>query len=210
MPLHRTSALAGQLSIALSVLMTLLFAFLAYAVTTEAAMPLDLAIRGAVHTLASPPLTLAMRAVTQLGSAPFLVSFALLLIWRFAMTGRNAAIAPLIVAMIGGETLETVLKLAFHRVRPEAFFGIAEPVTYSFPSGHAIMSLVFYGTAAVLLTAGATAARKTAAGALTALFVAAIGFSRIYLGVHYPSDVAAGYAAGLGWLAAVTAWARMR
>jgi undecaprenyl-diphosphatase len=109
----------------------------------------------------------------------------------------------LAITMLGVAALNVALKFAFHRPRPVAFFG-ATPSSYSFPSGHALGSLCFYGILAAIL-----AARVRGRGAKFCVWIAAlfligmIGFSRIYLGVHYPSDVIAGYCAATVWVGAV-------
>jgi len=95
---------------------------------------------------------------------------------------------------LGAELLSQFLKLGFHRARPEPFFGLATPASYSFPSGHAMVGTVFYLTLAVLTT------RRPIIRAGTVVFVGLIGYSRIYMGVHYPTDVLAGYAAAVVWL----------
>jgi len=116
---------------------------------------------------------------------------------------------------LGGEGLNQILKHLFARSRPEAFFGYTLPSSYSFPSGHAVVSCCFYGALAAILTRRMeSGAKKLAIWAVAALMAALIGFSRIYLGVHYPSDVLAGYAAAIVWVSAVRAgygfWLRRR
>jgi membrane-associated phospholipid phosphatase len=109
----------------------------------------------------------------------------------------------LAITMLGVAALDVSLKHAFHRPRPIAFFGTS-PSSYSFPSGHAFGSLCFYGVLAAILAARVR--RRVAKFCLwiaAALLIGMIGFSRIYLGVHYPSDVIAGYLAGAVWVAAV-------
>ncbi|HJT90229.1 MAG TPA: phosphatase PAP2 family protein, partial [Bryobacteraceae bacterium] len=112
----------------------------------------------------------------------------------------------LVICALGGQALDEILKLEFRRPRPEAFFGYPEPGSYSFPSGHSVASCCFYGVLAAILTARMrSGARKAGVWTAAGFLVAAIGFSRIYLGVHYPTDVIAGYAAGVVWVAAVRA-----
>jgi len=100
--------------------------------------------------------------------------------------------------MAGALVLEIWLKLAFHRARPAAFLGLASPDSYSFPSGHALYAMCLY-SALASITAGRRMLAWTAAG----LMIALIGFSRIYLGVHYPSDVLAGWSIGWFWTRSV-------
>ena len=98
------------------------------------------------------------------------------------------------------------LKRLIHCARPEPFFG-AEPSSYSFPSGHALYSLSFYGVIAVAFAAHAPPGlARIAIGAAAGLLVVGIGFSRVYLGVHYPSDVVAGYLAATFVVGAVFAF----
>jgi len=112
--------------------------------------------------------------------------------------------------MVGMAALDITLKLAFHRPRPLAYFG-PTPTTYSFPSGHAMGSVCFYGVLAAIL-----AARASGRGAKWGIWMGAvlliglIGYSRIYLGVHYPSDVIAGYCAGAVWVGAVGFLSKIR
>jgi undecaprenyl-diphosphatase len=110
----------------------------------------------------------------------------------------DAAFLPVVLG--GAELLNLILKLSFHRPRPE--FAFVHLDTYSFPSGHAMISMAAYGALAYLVWGrvhGAQARVVLLAG--TTLFVVLIGFSRLYLGVHYLSDVLAGIAGGAFWLA---------
>jgi len=100
--------------------------------------------------------------------------------------------------MAGAIVLESGLKFFFQRARPEVFFG-SLPSSYSFPSGHALLSLCFYAGLAVLLPADWGAPMRILIWLATALLVLGIGLSRIYLGVHHPTDVIGGYLAALFW-----------
>jgi undecaprenyl-diphosphatase len=183
-----------------------LFAWLAGKVMHGESLRFDQLVRDGIHSWASPQLTYAMRGVTQLGAPWFLIAVGAILIWRLAAIGRKRAAILLVVAAIGGEALDGLLKLAFHRQRPEAFFGYPPPSNYSFPSGHAVSACCFYGVLAAILTARIRSRWKQAAvWVVAALLAGWIGVSRIYLGVHYPSDVMAGYAAGIVWVAALRA-----
>jgi undecaprenyl-diphosphatase len=173
----------------------------------------DAAARQAIPSFASPWLTRAMIAFTLAGSTFFLIPAGGLAVWRLAAAGRKRAAALLVISVLGGEALDQFLKLLFHRPRPAPFFGFPEPVTYSFPSGHAITACSFYLVLAAILSARLRSGIATAAlWTLAAMLAGAIGFCRVYLGVHYPSDVIAGYAAAVIWLAALerayAAWRR--
>jgi undecaprenyl-diphosphatase len=106
--------------------------------------------------------------------------------------------------MAGAVILNFVLKTSFARTRPLPFFDTPLPSSYSFPSGHALFALCFYGVLAWLIAAGIRSqALRISIWTVAVLLVLLIGLSRIYLGVHYPSDVIAGYAASIVWIVAV-------
>jgi undecaprenyl-diphosphatase len=192
-----------------------LFGWLARDVLRNQTIRFDAAVRDAVHSLASPGLTAFFRTVTWLGSELFLVPFGALVVWRLAAAGRRHAAVLLVLAAAGGEVLDQILKLAFHRGRPASFFGYPLPESYSFPSGHSMVSVCFFGVLAALLTVRMESrARRAAVWAAAAVLALIVGLSRVYLGVHYPSDVAAGYCAAIIWVATVRAgyvmWLRRR
>jgi len=180
----------------------LFFTLLARWVLSGASMPFDTAIRAAVHAWASPPLTAVMLAITSLGAQFSMVPLGAILVWHWAATGRRRLALHFAVLSLSAELLSQLLKLAFARPRPPVFFRLSPAETYSFPSGHAFVATVFYGLAAMVFLAGEPSRRKRAAIAAAAWLASlAIGFSRIYLGYHYPSDVLGGWAAAIAWLA---------
>jgi undecaprenyl-diphosphatase len=178
----------------------ILFGVLAALVLGGFSVPLDTAIRAALHRWASGDLTQLALLFTFVGSAwvwaPATVAASALL---FIAARRQAAITTF-ACMAGAVVLDNGLKFAFHRARPIGFF-VADPRTYSFPSGHALFAACFYGALATVLSAHLrNAAARTALWAAAIFVVICIGWSRIYLGVHYPSDVLAGYLAGAAWV----------
>jgi undecaprenyl-diphosphatase len=178
------------------------FLWLAVLVETGRTASFDATIRDAVHACARPAITFALRAATFIGSGevlwPLGVVVAIWLVW----TGRRREAARFALTVLGADLADEVLKLVFHRHRPEAWFGFPLPESYSFPSGHSFLSSVFYFMLATLVMRPEwTAWTRGAAYAATLLFVLSVGFSRIYLGVHYPSDVLGGFMAGAAWLA---------
>jgi undecaprenyl-diphosphatase len=174
------------------------FAWLAIEVAGGNTMGFDMAVRDAVHRWASPTLTHAMRGVTRLGEAWFLIPLGLLLAAILVRRGRTRSAIALASAAVGAEVWVQMLKAIVQRVRPDAFFGLPQPENYSFPSGHAMTSACFYGALAAILAAGSARKAVYWAGGVAAPLL--IGFSRVYLGVHYPTDVLAGYAAAIVWL----------
>jgi undecaprenyl-diphosphatase len=184
----------------------ILFTWLALDVTRGDAMRLDMSIRNAVHARSSPAVTILMRGMSLVGSEVVLAPLGVILAWWLVAAKRRRAAVVFGVAALGGEAIDQILKLLFDRPRPEPFFGFAAPVTHSFPSGHAMVSCCFFGVLAVILAARQPSrARRIAIFAVAALLVASIGFSRVYLGFHYPTDVLGGYAAAVIWLAGVRA-----
>lgn len=160
--------------------------------------------RAAVHQLASPAMTIVMRAVSFLGSTLFLTIATGVVIVGFALRkwGREAKLFAL--TMIGAALLNISLKLAFRRPRPVPFFDLTAPESYSFPSGHSLTSCVFFGALAAMLTARMKSKRvRIVVWIVSSTMFLLIGFSRIYLGVHYTTDVIAGFAAALIWILVV-------
>ncbi len=142
----------------------------------------------------------AMRDITSLGSAPVLALFVLAVAGSLVVRRQLHALALLIVATIGGEGLNLLLKDYFDRPRPDVALHLANVSSPSFPSGHAMESAVIYFTLAALLARLVEPRRlKLYFLGLAALFSFLVGLSRVYLGVHYPSDVLAGWTAGLAW-----------
>jgi membrane-associated phospholipid phosphatase len=162
---------------------------------------IDRAVIWLVHTFATPAADKAMIVITALGSGVIYAVFApLTLGWLLWLRRRREAVT-LAVCLGGAATLNFLLKHLFERARPD-LFKIITAAGYSFPSGHAMVSLCFYGMVAYLLCRRLRRLPAQIAGySLAAVLVAIIGFSRIYLGVHYPSDVLGGYLAGGTWLA---------
>jgi undecaprenyl-diphosphatase len=179
----------------------LLFAWLASRIVDGGAPRFDATVREAVYQHASPPLTIAMRGFSFIGEPAFLLPVGFLIVAAPLRGGRARMVVLFLVTVGGAELLEQALKFGFHRAHPAPFFGLAQPGGYSFPSGHALVSLCFFSVVAYV-AARHTSSRlvRSTAWAAAALVSALIGLSRIYLGVHYPSDVLAGFAAGVCWL----------
>ncbi len=173
----------------------LVFGAMAYPLVRGEAIGFDLPVRAAIHGWASPVLTTVMRLITTLGSEYFLLPLAAILVWRFEKRGARPAAYLLVAGSLSAEAVLQLLKALIHRARPELFFGLVPAETYSFPSGHAFVPAVFFGILAGILATGAR--WRAAVVALAAL----LGFSRVYLGYHYPSDVIAGWALAVVWLA---------
>lgn len=171
----------------------------------------DEAVRSFVHRFAAPALTSLMQSASFLGSTIFLTISGSGVFVLFWLLKRRQAATLFAVTMFGSSILLFTLKTVFHRTRPEPFFDGLLPASYSFPSGHSLLSLCFYGALAAIITARIERRWLTAIIWISAVFlIALIGLSRIYLGVHYPSDVLAGYAAAFVWVTAVASADRFR
>ena len=190
-------------SLGLSIASLVLFSWLADEVLRKHTDRFDDTVRSVVHDYASPGLTTLMRVVTNLGDWQVVMTATLCLFAYLWYRRDHTHILVALVTMTGAGILDASLKLAFHRTRPDPFFA-PKPSTYSFPSGHALISLCFYGLVAGTLAHDMPAKwQRVLTWSLAALLVAMIGLSRVYLGVHWPSDVIAGYAAALIWMGAV-------
>ena len=164
----------------------------------------DDATRAAVHQLASPLVTAIMRGFSFVGLTIALSAGTIFVVIRFAMRKWKREAILFALTMIGAGLLNITLKLAFKRPRPVPFFNLSPPESYSFPSGHSLTSAVFFGALAAILTARIQPRRvKAAIWIVSVGMFLLIGLSRIYLGVHYTTDVIAGFAAALIWILVV-------
>jgi undecaprenyl-diphosphatase len=145
-----------------------------------------------------------VRDVTALGGN-FVLTFVTLAVVGFLLLARKRGAALLVFASVaGGALLGTSLKLAFARPRPDLVPHGVEVYTASFPSSHAMLSAVTYLTLGALLARFEAKRRvKIYLLSVSVLLTALIGVSRVYLGVHWPTDVLAGWAIGAAWAMAV-------
>jgi undecaprenyl-diphosphatase len=197
-------SLAGPLVCAF--LSAVLFVVLAQLVLSGEAAAFDEFVRSAINVWASDLLTALAFGLSRLGSSAviaILLGVAAVGFWVIGRRRRSAVM--LVLFMAGAVVLESGLKLSFQRARPEAFFG-ALPTSFSFPSGHALLSLCFYAALAGFLSACWRRSARVATWLAAVLLVLGIGLSRIYLGVHHPTDVIGGYLAALCWTSLSWTW----
>jgi undecaprenyl-diphosphatase len=203
-PTPASAGLAMSVSLVVIVLGLLLFGWIADQVFFRHQLEFDNTVRAAIHAVASPSLTRFMQALTFLGSPAFVSVAYVACVGIFLYVRWKRAVGWLTLSLLGGTVLDFTLKLAFHRARPVAFFGMS-PASFSFPSGHAAGAICFFGVLAGLIASRLrNFPARVAVWAIAVTLVAGIGISRVYLGVHYPTDVLAGWTAGLVW--AVICW----
>lgn len=166
---------------------------------------IDVQVSNWLQTHRSVPLTKAMFLFTFFGSTGAVSciagAFGLYLIWRRRFTW----LAVVVSAVFGGMLLNKLLKYAFQRPRPRFTDPLLTLTGYSFPSGHTMMATALYGVLAVYLCTSDMDQRQRKGrlviiSAAAALLIGLVGFSRMYLGAHYLSDVLGAMAEGLAWL----------
>jgi membrane-associated phospholipid phosphatase len=167
---------------------------------------LDQSTAAALHTYASeaPGLTEFFRIVGFPGSSVALALVGVLVAVAYLVRRSWLMLVAWLVAVLGGEALNLLLKDLFARPRPSFEHPHVVESSYSFPSGQAMESLIVYGMLAYFAVHTLRSQRMRAVSVCgAAVVVALIGFSRVYLGAHYVSDVVGGFAAGGAWLSAV-------
>jgi membrane-associated phospholipid phosphatase len=162
----------------------------------------DLALSQALRAETSPAWQSVFWYLTSLGSGPVIAAAAVAVVWLLVRRGHTVLAIMWSVSQGGSALLNYAMKVAFARARPEG----ADPLLYSsgwsFPSGHTMATLVFGGVGAYLLwRILPSKGRSVPFIVLSLAFPLVIGFSRVYLGVHYVTDVIAGFLAGAVWVA---------
>lgn len=159
---------------------------------------IDSQITNFIYSFRSPPVTSFMTVMTFLGSGLMLLALSMLIIIFINKFRRKDALIYLAI-LYSAIILNLILKLIYQRPRPN-YLPFFHENTLSFPSGHAMNSFVFFAALSYFIF------RETGnikigflAGVFSLIIVGLIGISRIYLGVHYPSDVIGGYLAGFMW-----------
>ena len=156
------------------------------------------------RSLRTPERTALMRTVSDLARPDIMSALgaaSVVVAWRSARYRSEAVLMA--VTLGGGGALIGTIKYRYARQRPTLIEALATEETFSFPSGHSFGALCFYGTLAYWwMKSRGSFSEKVAIGLGALQFIALIGASRVYLGVHYPSDVMAGYAAATPWLSA--------
>jgi undecaprenyl-diphosphatase len=178
-------------------------------ITADPIVAVDMHMANLFFTFRTAMLTRIFTWITLLGSSQVIVGFLLALIALLWLWRKGAWIAALLLSVAGSELFTQLGKLAFHRPRPELAIYVEH--SFSFPSGHSTIAVAFYGFAGYLFMRFLPGWKeKVNVFFATLLVIAAIGFSRLYLGVHYISDVWSGYLVGAMWLIIAIAFAEWR
>ena len=190
-----------------------IFAYIASAISNETIVGFDSPIIGFVQGLETSWLTSIMKTFTTIGSTPFVVGITVAGMGFLLYKRHRAQAVLLFVVVIGSGLLNIILKSIFKRARPE-LHRIVDIGGFSFPSGHTMFAFSLYGIIAYIAWRNLKTASSRALLFLFAAFmIIMIGISRIYLGVHYPSDVIAGIFASALWMTIATtvyAWYQER
>ena len=208
-------ALANRLSVAAAVWLAVglgvsafvvwAFAELADGVIEGDSRTFDRAVLLWIHNHSPGWLDEPMLFITALGYYWVVIPLLATAVLVFYLKGWRLSAVLLIVSTAGGVFLTTVLKAVFRRTRPELFDSGYTASFFSFPSGHATVAVGFYGALTLILAYRLRGLARWAVVSCGVLVVLLVGFSRLYLGVHYPTDVLAGFLAAPVWVISVGA-----
>ena len=182
----------------------LAFGLLAEDVMSRETIRFDAPFLLELHEHASPLFNTVMLTLSRIGGLPILAYSALLIVF-FLLRKHRAHALFLLSAMVGTSLLNIALKAAFQRTRPDLWLAIAPEHDFSFPSGHSMLSCTFtLALLALTWNSRATLGQKAIATVLGVLSMGGVVVSRLYLGVHYPSDVLAGFCLSLSLISLLT------
>ena len=191
------------LSIAFLISLLSLFGFglMALLVSNHSIHHFDRTVINFIQGLESPVMTSFMKLITFLGSSVFIILLSIsILFFLYKVLNHRSELILFIAALIGSNILCILLKLFFHRARPD-LHRLIEISGFSFPSGHATNAMTVYGILAFILWRNIrTKSGRSVLILISLIMILLIGISRIYLGVHFPSDVIAGYFTGGFWI----------
>lgn len=161
----------------------------------------DMIVFDIVHRIDNSSMHRFMEAITQLGSHAGISAAAGITALAMLKEGRKQDAWTVAVSTGGAMAINTMLKNVFERQRPQNLARrIKLPRSHSFPSGHSLLSAATYPIVAHHFVQNRSVATQAVVHTMTAFTILGVGFSRIYFGVHFPSDVLGGFAAGFGWL----------
>lgn len=191
------------------ILLAVLFTVLGGLIHTEGLRSIDRAIGDFFFGLRNDSLTPAVKGISELGTTTgFVVVLLITLIWTLVFLRNGRYAIWLTVSLIGGWLINKLLKALYTRERPDLWDSLVVPDGYSFPSGNAMISAALFGLIALLLFRSGKAGNRAWA-AIVLLILLLIGVSRLYLGVHYASDILGGLLAG-AVIAELCSWGAVR
>jgi membrane-associated phospholipid phosphatase len=204
--LDRDSYLGLHLTIGLAVIALGVWVFgslLEEVLDNDTLVRWDLTAANWVHSTITPVGTRAFVAITNVGSPVVMSLIAVVGAVTMFVKRHRLLAAAWAAAAAGGAIIDYLLKSTIHRSRPEYAAAFLHGSSYSFPSGHAMGSIIGYGflAYALVIVGQRRDWQRAMIFSFAALLTLLIGVSRLYIGVHYPSDVVGGWAAGLAWLA---------
>jgi membrane-associated phospholipid phosphatase len=162
-------------------------------------LPIDITVLRQIRQLANPVLDQLMLGITRLANPEVVITVVVIAFsWLIRRRQWRSAVM-LLFTCLGTVMINQGMKLVFARPRPLLWPRLIQETSYSFPSGHALGAMVLYGFLAYLLVRRHPGQTRSIYG-IAAGLIMAIGFSRLYLGVHYPTDVLGGYLVGWLWL----------
>lgn len=177
------------------------FAILSVLVVLQLTLPLDMAVLHWVEAHRAPLATEVMLLFTFLGNGLLEVPLALLAAWALWRLNRPLCARRYVLAALSAEVLYLVLKPTFQRERPQVIERLADAGWYSYPSGHAMLAPVIYGFGLILLAQSVADRHTRVLLVLVAVTIPPlIAISRVYLGVHYPSDIVGALFLGNAWV----------
>ncbi|MGB3298459.1 MAG: phosphatase PAP2 family protein [Phormidesmis sp.] len=202
-------AFFGVVWLGLCILIVYLLAELSDEVLEKEAFALDRTILLYIHQFASPTLDAIVVGITRIGDPKTVVPLTAIVLCFLWLKRYRTEAKIFALDAFGGVVLSYFLKLAFNKQRPQLWDSPIVETTFSYPSGHALGSMVLYGFLSYVFATIYPRYAKVFYSVATVLIIF-IGLSRLYLGVHWPTDIAAGYGIGFLWISVCIALLRLQ
>lgn len=190
------------IALAIGAAFAYLFGWLADEVTENEFGVDNRAILLQIHALRSPLLDRVAFDLTFFGSTYGIIFISLVVIGTLVLLRQYVDIGMYVAVILGATVMVLIFKIFFHQLRPQVFPPLVKETSYSFPSGHSLTSFAVRGFVAWwIVSLGPRQIWRWFLGLLCAIVAAMVALSRLYLGVHWPTDVLAGLFLGFGWVA---------
>ena len=178
----------------------IIVAIIARHVLKQEPIAIDYTILAWLHAHITPTYNHTFLVITTFGNAAIIGLTTIVLVAWLTYTKRRSSAVIVFLSVSGAAAANLILKLLFHRHRPDFWPSLIPEVGYSFPSGHAMISCALLLSIIVITWSGRY---RLPAVCASSVLIVLIGISRVYLGVHYPTDVIAGWCMGIIWTATV-------